>query len=99
MQCGLAEDSRHAQQATRMGNQSGAGNSSDSQYYVSRRTQENHEPLQGVLRLLPRSLCPVVLLVLLRSGILSVYNRHSDDGRQGTQMFLINCFHHGLVTF
>ena len=45
MRCGLAEDSRPAQQATRMGNQPGAGDSPGSQYYVGRRTQEDHEPL------------------------------------------------------
>ncbi len=52
-------------------------------YYVSRRTQESHEPLQGIRWQLPRALCPVVLLVLHHYRILRGGRRlrHADSAK------------------
>ena len=67
------------------------------QWHVCRRTQKGSETIQGIRWLLPWTLCPVVLLVFLRLGLLPVHLCHSHDGRQRASLVLIIlCSQNGL---
>ena len=87
--CWLAEDTRPIWPGTQMDACKDARTYPWGQWHVCRRTQEGSEAIQGIWRLLPRALCPVVLLVLLRSEILHIWCRSSHAGWQMAQLVLI----------